>query len=81
MCLDDLNEQNIYDQRQVNQVNDRQYATYWSQIYSSHNSNIKYINSTIKYIDFELFHYTINSNIVSFFVVFSNFDYIFISIY
>ena len=45
-----------------------------SQRYFSHNSNIKYVDSTIKYIGFESFHYVINLNDVSSFVVFSDFD-------
>ena len=45
-----------------------------SQKYFSHNSNIKYINSIIKYIGFESFHYTINIDVVSSYVIFNNFD-------
>ena len=37
----------------------------WNYRYSSYNSNIKYVASTIKYIDFESIHYTINLDIVS----------------
>ena len=48
-------------------------------MYFSYNSNIKCIDSIIKYIDFEPFHYTINLDVVSSFVVFSNLDYMFIS--
>ena len=33
-------------------------------MYFSHNSNIKYIDSTMKCIGFESFHYTINLYIV-----------------
>ena len=50
-------------------------------MYFSHNSNIKYVNSTIKYIDIETIHYAINMDIVSSFIVFSDFDYLFISMY
>ena len=50
-------------------------------MYYSHNSNIKCLNLTIKYIGFESFSYTVNLNIVSSFEVFNDFDYIFISIY
>ena len=46
-------------------------------MYFSHDSIIKYIDSIIKCICFELFYYAINLNDVSSFVVFSNFDYIF----
>ena len=45
--------------------------------YYSHNSNIKYTCSTIKYIEFNPIHYIINLNIVSSFMIFSDFDYIF----
>ena len=53
----------------------------WSQRYSSHNSNIKCVDSTIKCISFESFHYAINLNVVLFFMVFNDFDYMFISMY
>ena len=53
----------------------------WSHRYSNHNSYIKYVGSTIKCIDFESIHYAINLYIVSFSMVFSNSDYIFISMY
>ena len=42
-------------------------------MHSNHNSNIKCLGSTIKYIDFELIHYGINLNVVSS-SVFSDFD-------
>ena len=48
-----------------------------SQRYSSHNSNIICVDSIIKCIDFESFHYTINLDIVLSFMVFSDFDYIY----
>ena len=50
-------------------------------IYSSHNSNIKCINSTTKYIDFESFHYVIKLDVVSSFIVFSRFNFMFLSMY
>ena len=50
-------------------------------MYSSHNSNIKYVDFTIKYIGFKSFHYAINLDIVSSFVVFSDFDSLFLLIY
>ena len=50
-------------------------------MYSSHNNNIKCIDSTIKYIDFESFHYTISLYVVSSFMVFSDFDYMFLLMY
>ena len=49
--------------------------------YSSHNNNIKYVASIIKCIDFELIYYVINLNVVSYSIVFSDFDSIFISMY
>ena len=50
-------------------------------MYSSRNSNIKYVGSTIKCIDFKSFYYTINLNIFSLFAGFKDFDYMFISMY
>ena len=47
-------------------------------MYSSYNSNIKCVGSTIKYISFESIHYTINMNIVSSFMVFNDVDYMFL---
>ena len=43
-------------------------------MYYSHNSNITCVGSTIKYIDFESIHYVVNLNVVSSFMVFSDFD-------
>ena len=43
--------------------------------------NIKYIDLTIKCIGFESFHYTINLNIASYFMVFTGFDFMFLSMY
>ena len=42
-------------------------------MYFSYNSNIKYVNLTIKCIGFESFHYVSNLDVVSSFIVFSNF--------
>ena len=50
-------------------------------MYSSYNSNIKCVGLTIKYIDFELIHCVINLDVVSLFMVFSDFDYMFLSMY
>ena len=50
-------------------------------MYYSHSSNIKYVGSTIKCIRFESIHYAINLDVVSFFMVFSDFDYILLSMY
>ena len=60
----------------------------WSQRYYIYNNNIKCVDSTIKCVNspikcigFESFHYAINRNVVSFFVFFSDFDFMFISMY
>ena len=50
-------------------------------MYSNHNNNIKYVDSNIKYICFKLIHYAINMDIVLFFMIFNDFDYMFISMY
>ena len=52
-----------------------------SHMYYSHNSNIKCVGSTIKYIGFESIHYAINLDDVLSFMVFSDFDYMFVSMY
>ena len=46
-------------------------------MYSSYNSDIKCVGSTIKYIGFQLIYYGINLNVVSSFMVFSDLDYVF----
>ena len=50
-------------------------------MYSNHNSNIKYVDSIIQYIGFNSIHYTINLDVVPSFIVFSDFNYMFISMY
>ena len=50
-------------------------------MYYSYNINIKYVDSIVKYIGFESFHYDINLDIISYFMIFSGFDYLFLSIY
>ena len=50
-------------------------------MYSSHNSNIKYVGSTNKCIGFESFHYVTNLDTVLSFMVFSNFEFMFLSMY
>ena len=50
----------------------------WSQRYYS---DIKCVDSIIKYIDFEPFHYAINLDVVSSFVVFNDFDSMFLLMY
>ena len=52
-----------------------------AQFYIPINSNIKCIDSTIKCIGFESFHYVINLDVISSFMVFSDFDYMFLSMY
>ena len=49
-------------------------------MYSSHNSNIKYIGTKIKYVGFKLIHYAINIDTFSSYMVFSKFNYIFLMI-
>ena len=46
-----------------------------------YNSNIKCVNSTIKYTCFKLFYYVINPDIVSSFMIFSRSDSMFLSMY
>ena len=53
----------------------------WSQRYYNHNSNIKCVDSTIKCISFESFHYAINLDVVLSYMVFNSFDYMFLSMY
>ena len=81
LCLGDSDEQNIYNHiKEINLmvVNMLQNL---SHRYFSHNSNIKCISLIIKCIDFESIHCTINLNVVSSFMVFSEFDFIFLSMY
>ena len=52
-----------------------------SKIYYNHNSNFKYLDSTIKYIDFESFHYNINMDVISLFMVFNGFNSMFSSMH
>ena len=52
----------------------------WSNRYYSHNINIKYVISTIKCIDFESIDYA-NLDVVSSFMIFSDFDYMFLYMY
>ena len=47
-------------------------------MYSSYNSNFKYVGSTIKCINFESIHYNINHNVVSSSMIFSDFDSMFL---
>ena len=50
-------------------------------MYFNHDSNNKYIGSTIKCISFGSINYDINLNIISYFMVFNDFNSIFLSIY
>ena len=52
----------------------------WSNRYYSYNINIKYVSSTIKCIDFESIDYA-NLDVVSSFMIFSDFDYMFLYMY
>ena len=52
-----------------------------SHSYYSHNSNFKCVDLTIKCISSELIDYAINLDVVSSYVVFSDFDYMFLSMY
>ena len=81
LYLGDSNEQSIFNQRQEIKSMVVSMLQNLSQRYYSHNSNIKYVDSTIKCIDFESFYYVINLDIVSSFVVFSDFDSILLSMY
>ena len=57
------NEQSIFNQRQEIKLIIVSIMQNRSQMYSNHNNNIKYVDSTIKYIDFESFRYVINLNV------------------
>ena len=46
-------------------------------MYFYYNSNIKCVCSIIKYICFESIHYAINLDVVSFYIIFNDFDSIF----
>ena len=76
-CLDNSNKQSIYDYGQEI----KSIIVNISYMYSKHNSNIKCVDLIIKCINFESFYYAINLNIISFSMVFSNFDYMFLSMY
>ena len=49
--------------------------------YYSHNNTIKRVDLTIKCIGFDPIHYAINLDVFSSFIVFNDFDFIFLSIY
>ena len=78
LCLGNLDEQNIYDQKQeiksiiINMIQN------WNHKYFSHNSNIKYLVLIIKYIGFESIRYAINVDVVSSFMIFSDLKLVFI---
>ena len=50
-------------------------------MYSSLDSNSKCVSSTIKYIGFEPIYYTINLNVVSSYMILSDFNLMFLSMY
>ena len=52
-----------------------------TKIYFNHNSNIKYLDSTIKYIGFESFRYNINMDVISSFMFFNGFNSMFPSMH
>ena len=81
LCVDDSDKQSIFNHRQQIESMVINMLQNWSHRYSNHNSNIKYLGSIIKYIGFKLIHYAINLDVVSSFMVFSEFDSIFLSIY
>ena len=64
LCLSDLDEQSIYNQRQEIKLIVVKMLLNWSHRYFSHNSNINCVGSIIKYIDFVLIHYTIILDVV-----------------
>ena len=82
ICMRSIQTNKIYS------INDKK-SNQWSSLccknrsykYSSHNSNIKCVNSTIKYTNFEPIHYAINLNVVSSFMIFNDFDYMFLLMY
>ena len=79
--LGDLDEQSIYGQRQK-MISMVVYILHiLSHIYYSHNSNVKCVGLTIKYIGFESIHYAINLDVVSSSMVFNNFDCMFLLMY
>ena len=53
----------------------------YNHMYYSYNNNIICVDSTIKCIDFELFYYVINLNVISSYIIFSDLDSMFLSIY
>ena len=81
MCLGDSNAQSTYDHKQEIKSMIVSMLQKWSQRYSSHNSNLKCVDLTIKCIGFESFHYAINLDVVSSFVVYRDFDSMFLSMY
>ena len=50
-------------------------------MYFYHNSNIECVGSTIKYIYFKSIYYVINLNVILLFIIFSDFDSIFLYMY
>ena len=81
LCENDLDKQNIsYHQQEiksmvVNMLYNLNYRYY------SNDSKIKCVSSTILYIGFDLIQYVINLDVVSFSMVFNDFDFMFLSMY
>ena len=82
LYLIDSDDQNIYDNRRqkiksivVNMLHN------YNHMYYSYNNNIICVDSTIKYIDFESFYYVINLDVISSYIVFSDIDSVFLSMY
>ena len=70
--------------RKVYSISDNksnQWSSNYNHRYYGHNSNIKYIGSTIKCMDFEPIHYAINLDAISSSIIFSYFDFMFLSMY
>ena len=72
--MSNFDEQSKYEQRQKIKSMVVNILQNWSHINYNHNSNIKCI-------DFKSIYYVINLNTVLSFMVFSNFDYLFQSMY
>ena len=81
LCLDNSNKQSIYDRIQEIKSITVNMLQNLSHRYSSYNRNIKCVGSTIKCMGFELIHYTINLDVVSSFMVFRDFDSMFLPTY
>ena len=81
ICVWAIQTSKVYKSKTKNQINVINILQNRSHRYSSHKNNIKYVDSVIKYIGFESIRYITNLDVVSSFMIFNNFDYIFLSIY